>query len=76
MKKHFFTLNFVVLFCVFSSSETVLAQLGFCNGNSGDPIFTEDFGTGTSYGPALPTGTTNYDFLVFAKQLLMNSHLG
>jgi gliding motility-associated-like protein len=63
MKKHFFTLNFVVLFCVFSSSETVLAQLGFCNGNSGDPIFTEDFGTGTSYGPALPTGTTNYDFV-------------
>jgi len=63
MKKHFFTLNFVMLFCVFSSSETVLAQLGFCNGNSGDPIFTEDFGTGTSYGPALPTGTTNYDFV-------------
>jgi gliding motility-associated-like protein len=62
MKKHFFTLNFVVLFCVFSSSETVLAQLGFCNGNSGPPVFTENFGTGTTSN-ALPAGTTTYSYI-------------
>lgn len=38
------------------------AQLGFCGGNSGDPIFTEDFGSGTTDGPALPAGTTTYNF--------------
>jgi gliding motility-associated-like protein len=48
---------------VFLSSETLFAQLGFCSGNSGDPIFTETFGSGTNYGPALPTGTTSYTFV-------------
>ena len=38
------------------------AQLGFCTGSSGDPIFTEDFGNGLTDGPALPAGTTTYDF--------------
>ncbi len=38
------------------------AQLGFCGGNSGDPIFTEDFGSGTTDGPELPAGTTSYQF--------------
>ncbi|MDP2526152.1 T9SS type B sorting domain-containing protein [Maribacter dokdonensis] len=41
------------------------AQLGFCGGNSGDPIFTEDFGAGTNNGPALPAGTTTYNFTAF-----------
>ncbi|TDT41847.1 gliding motility-associated-like protein [Maribacter spongiicola] len=40
----------------------IQAQLGFCGGNSGDPIFTEDFGSGTTDGPALPAGTTTYNF--------------
>lgn len=39
------------------------AQLGFCEGNSGDAIFEEDFGQGTQNGPALPPGTTSYDFV-------------
>lgn len=39
------------------------AQLGFCQGNSGDPIFEETFGTGTNFGPALPAGTTTYNFI-------------
>ena len=38
------------------------AQLGFCGGNSGEPIFTEDFGSGTTDGPELPAGTTSYQF--------------
>lgn len=39
------------------------AQLGFCSGNSGDPIFTETFGTGTTSGPQLPPGTTTYTYV-------------
>ncbi|WP_179009274.1 T9SS type B sorting domain-containing protein [Winogradskyella forsetii] len=37
------------------------AQLGFCQGNSGDPIFTETFGTGTQ-NTSLPAGTTTYNY--------------
>ncbi len=51
---------FFALFLLFVSE--VQAQLGFCGGNSGDPIFTETFGTGTTDGPPLPAGTTNYRF--------------
>jgi hypothetical protein len=43
------------------------AQLGFCGGNSGDPIFIEDFGTAPSSAPQhipLPApGITTYNFL-------------
>ena len=39
----------------------VYGQLGFCSGNSGDPIFTDDFGTGTTNN-ALPAGTTTYNY--------------
>lgn len=38
------------------------AQLGFCLGSKGLPIFTEDFGSGTGFGPALPAGTTSYNY--------------
>ena len=51
----------VLSFLTFAVQNTY-AQLSFCNGNSGDPIFTEDFGTGTSSGPALAAGTTTYNF--------------
>lgn len=44
------------------STHDLEAQLGFCTGNSGEPIFTEDFGAGTTDGPALAPGTTFYDF--------------
>lgn len=37
------------------------AQLGFCNGNTGNPIFTEDFGSGIG-NVKLPFGTTTYKF--------------
>ncbi len=42
-------------------STKLNAQLGFCTGNSGDPIFIETFGTGTT-NVALPAGTTTYTF--------------
>ncbi|NUY80433.1 T9SS type B sorting domain-containing protein [Flavobacterium sp. MAH-1] len=42
------------------------AQLGFCTGSKGEPIFTENFGNGSTYGPALPAGTTTYPFVTGA----------
>jgi gliding motility-associated-like protein len=53
----------VILVFTYCFSSTVSAQLGFCQGNSGSPIFTEDFGTGTTNGPALPPGTTTYTYV-------------
>jgi len=54
-------LKIIIIFIVLFSFEDGYAQLGFCNGNSGDPIFTETFGTGTTQTP-LPAGTTTYTF--------------
>ena len=44
-------------------SSATYAQLGFCEGSKGDPIFHEDFGAGTSSGPALPATVTNYTYV-------------
>ena len=49
-------ISFLLLFFSFLSAN---AQLGFCAGNSGDPIFIEDFGTGVG-NSMLPDGTTTY----------------
>ncbi len=54
-------LKILIILCVFFFSENTYAQLGFCQGNSGDPIFTETFGTGTQ-DTALPAGTTTYTY--------------
>ncbi|WP_339837468.1 T9SS type B sorting domain-containing protein [uncultured Flavobacterium sp.] len=48
-----FLLNYIFAF----------SQLSFCNGSSGAPIFFENFGSGTTYGPALPAGVTNYTYV-------------
>lgn len=50
--------NLLLLMCLLGALSAK-AQLGFCTGNSGDPIFTETFGAGTSPN-ALPAGTTTY----------------
>lgn len=52
--------TFLILFLPLVS----FSQLGFCTGSKGEAIFTENFGNGTNYGPALPAGTTNYNFIV------------
>lgn len=52
---------FIALFLLLVADA--YAQLGFCSGSKGDPVFTEDFGTGTGFGPALPAGTTSYAFV-------------
>tara|TARA_R110000751_G_scaffold209420_2_gene313295 strand:- start:594 stop:2894 length:2301 start_codon:yes stop_codon:yes gene_type:complete len=61
VKKCFICIKVILIFSLFFSSENVFAQLGFCQGNSGDPIFLETFGTGTT-DSLLPAGTTTYNY--------------
>ncbi|TPV35045.1 T9SS type B sorting domain-containing protein [Paucihalobacter ruber] len=56
------------LFFILGYSNYCNAQLGFCSGNSGAPIFTETFGAGSNFGPPLPAGTTTYQFVSEAPQ--------
>lgn len=65
MRKYFNNLNIFIIFCFFFTSENTFAQLSFCQGNSGSPIFVEDFGTGSNYGPPLSAGLTTYSFVGF-----------
>lgn len=58
--------RFWLLLFVFSITIQSYAQLSFCSGNSGDPIFTETFGTGGTI--ALPAGTTSYSFVATSPQ--------
>lgn len=51
-----------LLYILCGISTELRAQLGFCSGSSGDPIFTEDFGSGLTDGPPLPAGTTTYNY--------------
>ena len=39
------------------------AQLEFCKGSKGDPIFHEDFGPGQNTGPPLSTTVTSYSYV-------------
>lgn len=54
-------LKLLIILCISVISTEIYAQLGFCQGNSGDPIFTETFGTGLQDSP-LPFGTTTYTY--------------
>ena len=54
--------HLLLLLLVSFCSIQLQAQLGFCPGSSGDPIFEENFGTGTTNGPQLPAGTTTYTY--------------
>lgn len=61
--KNWYPKSLILLSCFFGFfSNELRGQLGFCGGNSGAPIFTEDFGSGLTNGPELATGTTNYVF--------------
>ena len=57
MNKSYFLLFFLLSYSISFS------QLSFCNGSSGAPIFFENFGSGTNYGPALAAGITNYTYV-------------
>jgi len=52
-----------ILILCFLFTTPLFAQLGFCEGSKGDPIFQEDFGSGTGYGAPLSTGITNFNFV-------------
>lgn len=54
--------NWLLLVLLLNSFQ-IFAQLGFCEGSKGDPIFQETFGDGTSTGSPLSPGTTNYRFV-------------
>ncbi|MFN7044275.1 MAG: T9SS type B sorting domain-containing protein [Flavobacterium sp.] len=56
--KEFYFFIVLIFYSVLS-----FGQLGFCNGSKGAPIFLENFGSGLDYGPALPTGVTNYTYV-------------
>jgi gliding motility-associated-like protein len=47
-------------------TQTSHSQLGFCTGSKGEAVFNENFGNGTTYGPPLPAGFTNYPFVAGA----------
>ncbi|MGB3591378.1 MAG: T9SS type B sorting domain-containing protein [Nonlabens sp.] len=54
----------LVFFLVFVlGSAFAKAQLGFCTGQTGSIVFEEDFGTGTTNGPPLPTSVTTYRYV-------------
>jgi gliding motility-associated-like protein len=56
----------IVAFLLLLVSANIYAQLGFCPGSKGEPLFSENFGNGTTYGPALPAGITTYPFVTGA----------
>ena len=56
-------IRFLLLLALVLSFNNSYGQLGFCNGSKGDPIFQEDFGTGSGYGPRLAAGITNYSYV-------------
>lgn len=55
--------RFCFLLISFLHTTYTFAQLGFCTGSTGAPIFIENFGSGNTYGPSLPPGVTNYTFV-------------
>lgn len=60
--KQFCKLNYFYIVFLFTPTH-IFGQLGFCSGSSGAPVFLENFGSGTNYGPALPSGITSYTYV-------------
>ena len=58
-----FHFKLIVLIIFLNTISISYGQLGFCGGSKGDAIFTESFGNGTDYGPALAPGITTYNFV-------------
>jgi gliding motility-associated-like protein len=56
----------VLIAFLMCSTSVIYGQLGFCGGSTGDAIFTESFGNGTTFGPPLAPGTTTYPFVTGA----------
>jgi len=56
-------IRFLLVIGMVLSFNISFGQLGFCNGSKGAPIFQEDFGAGSGYGPRLAAGITNYNYV-------------
>ncbi|MFB9054198.1 hypothetical protein ACFFVB_14005 [Formosa undariae] len=56
-------LNKIILLLCLSCLKNAHAQLGFCTGNSGDPIFNETFGTGSNFGNFPVGSSSNYNHI-------------
>lgn len=56
-------MKYCLLFIFLLTFTKTIAQLGFCSGSKGDPIFHEDFGSGTGTGSPLPSTVTTYNFV-------------
>lgn len=56
-------MRILLFFLMLLFAAPVSAQLGFCEGSKGDPIFHENFGTGNTSGPALPNSITSYTYV-------------
>lgn len=52
-----------LLFLLLLFGYSSRAQLGFCPGAAGDPIFFENFGAGTGYGPPIAGASTTYTYI-------------
>lgn len=57
------TQRVLIFLCCIISFDAVYGQLSFCEGDLGDPIFTEDFGSGTTNGPPLDPSITTYTYV-------------
>lgn len=53
----------IAIFILLSASNFTYAQLSFCQGSKGDPIFIENFGSGAGFGPQLASGVTSYTYV-------------
>lgn len=72
------SIRLCVLFVTLVCSAFAKAQLGFCSGQSGDAIFNEDFGAGTTSGPPLPASVTNYRYVnssIFDGEYTISSNM-
>lgn len=55
--------DLIVFFSLLGCFAFAKAQLGFCNGAPGEPIFIETFGQGTTNGPPLANMQTSYTYV-------------
>ena len=60
----------IIFLCFILQFNLVYGQLSFCEGDLGDPIFTEDFGTGTMNGPALDASVTTYTYVDSGQKMV------
>lgn len=64
MREKFYLVVTFIILC----TSGAYSQLSFCEGDLGDAIFVEDFGTGTTNGPELGADITSYTYVDSAPE--------